>query len=110
MERANLQKKARRKIAREFRKFRRTTLLYASKQEIWHDASKISFMDAVTNYFEYNDNISEAYLKLAIIEPAILQLMWQVYIKDQRLDCWSWDGINEILEKVLLSWRVKKCA
>lgn len=109
-ERILLERKAKRKISREFRKFRRTTLLYATKIDLWNSSTKITFFDSVHEYFEYNEEIPDAYLKLAVIEPALMHLLWQAYQKDESLDFCTWEGISEILERVLLSWRVLKAA
>lgn len=110
MDRTILERKVKRKILKEFRKFRKITLLYATKPDIWQSANKISFMESARDYFEYNELIPEPYLKLALVEPALLQLMWQEYLKDSYADYMTWDGLDAILETVLLKWKAQKCA
>lgn len=105
-----LYKKARKSIEREFFRFRRTNLIHARKAEIWDICHKIHFYSCVKEYFSLNSGIPKLYLELAVAEPALLQTMWNTYLKHENLQYQTWEEIEEILETVVLQWKVSKAA
>lgn len=101
-----LRRRAKRNIEREYNRFRRFNLKFASKKEIWDISHKVFFMSCCLEYFTLNDKIPKLYLELAIIDPALLQTMWSVYLQYEELGCETWPEIEEILEKALLEWKI----
>lgn len=102
-----LHRKVKRKIEREYNKFRRFNLRYASKEEIWDISHKVYFMSCAMEYYSLNTGIPKLYLELAVIDPALLQTMWSVYLKNENLGCETWKDIEEILEQVVAQWKLE---
>ena len=102
-----LRRKAKRNIEREYNRFRRFNLKYASKEEIWDISHKVYFMSCCLEYFSLNKVIPKLYLELAVIDSALLQSMWAAYLDDEKLQCETWKDIEEILERVVLRWKLK---
>lgn len=105
-----LRRKAKRRIEREYQRFRKTKLIHATKTEIWNLSHKIYFYSSIREYFDINGAIPGIYLELASVEPALIHMMWEMYLKEERLQFQTWEGIEEILEQVLLSWKVPSAA
>ncbi len=101
-----LRRKAKRNIEREYYRFRRFNLKYASKKEIWEISHKVYFMSCCLEYYTLNKEIPKLYLELAIIDPALLQTMWSTYLKDENLGCETWSDIEQILDQVVMQWKL----
>jgi len=99
-----IQKKARRKIFREFYVFKRTVRRSFSFEEIWNGCQKIRFYSAVKEYFEYNEEIPKAYMELVVKEKEPIRKMWETYLKDGSLRSDTWEDLDGILEAMLLKW------
>lgn len=101
-----LRRRAKKKIEREYFKFRRVTLRYATKSEIWNICHKVHFFCTVTEYFQLKPSIPKLYLELAVVDPALLQTMWDTYLKYEELQYETWADIEEILDKVVTYWKL----
>lgn len=102
----NLKKTVRRKVEREFRRFKRTMIYGASKEELWEACGKIHFYDCLYEYFDLNEKIPEIYLELAYAVPDFLETVWRVYLKQEDSGYQTWSEINDLLEKVLMRWKL----
>ena len=80
--------------------------LHKLLEEIWESCGRIHFYCCVRDYFAYNPEIPPEYLMIvsAIQEP--VSAMWQLYLKLSSLQYETWEGIEEILDELLLSWRL----
>lgn len=101
----NLYKRAKKKVIKEYFRFKRTNLRYAKKSEIWDIAHKVHFYCTVKEYFCLKPSIPRLYLELAIVEPEILLEMWNTYLRHEELQYQTWEDIEEIIEKLLLEWK-----
>ena len=102
-----LRRKAKRNIKREYNNFQKFNLKYASKKEIWDISHKVFFMSCCLEYFTLNKAIPKLYLELAIVDPALLQTMWSVYLKHEDISCETWDELERILELVVSEWKME---
>lgn len=95
-----------RKVLRECGRYKKRMLTKMSKEEIWESCGRIHFYCCVREYFAYNPEIPPEYLMIvsAIQEP--VSAMWQLYLKLSSLQYETWEGIEEILDELLLSWRL----
>jgi len=102
-----LRRKAKRNIEREYNRFRKFNLRYASKKEIWEISHKVYFMSCCMEYYTLNKAIPKLYLELAIIDTTLLQTMWGVYLKHEDIGCETWPEIERILEVVVSQWKME---
>jgi len=102
-----LRRKAKRNIEREYNRFRKFNLRYASKKEIWEISHKVYFMSCCMEYYTLNKAIPKLYLELAIIDPTLLQTMWGVYLKNEDIGCETWTEIERLLELVVSQWKLE---
>lgn len=100
------QKKAYRKILREFRRYKRRLLTSSTKEEIWEACGKIHFYCCLKEYFQYNSKIPRGYLCLVMEAAEPIQAIWQFYLKDEHTMYLTWEGIEELLEGMLLEWKM----
>ena len=105
-----LYKKARKRVEREVFRFRRVTLIHARKADIWDLCHKVHFYTCVKEYFSLNSGIPQLYLELALADPALVQTMWNTYLKNEHLQYQTWEDIEEILETVVIQWKGIKVA
>jgi len=101
-----IRKKARKKVFHEFHVFKRKVYRSFNFEEQWNACRKIQFYSIVKEYFEFNETIPEGYLALVIKEKRPILAMWETYLKDMRLQCNTWEDIDELLEIMLLGWRL----
>ena len=102
-----LRRRARWKIDQEYKRFRKFNLRYASKKEIWESSRKVYFMSCCMEYYTLNKAIPRLYLELAIVDPALLQTMWGVYLKNEDIGCETWTDIERLLELVVSQWKLE---
>ena len=102
-----LARKARKKIKSEYYRFRKFNLKYASKKEIWDISLKVYFMSCCLEYFTLNKAIPKLYLELAVLDPALLQTMWGVYLKHDDIGCETWPELEQILDLVVSQWKLE---
>lgn len=100
-----LQRKAYRKVLREYQAYKRKVLCRMSREEAWEECGHIHFFCCAREYFELNERIPEGYLYLVIALNFPIQAMWEMYLQKECLYYQTWDGIEEILEEMLLKWR-----
>ena len=102
-----LHRKAKRKIEKEFKNYKKFNLKYASKAEIWDICHRIYIYTVCMEYFSLNPDIPKVYLELALADPALLQTIWSTYKKYEQLKCDTWNDVEDILAQVLLHWKLQ---
>ena len=102
----NEQKKAYRKVLRVFRHYRRKALGSYSGKEIWEACGRIHFYCCVKEYFQYNPEIPQGYLCLILAIPKPIESMWQFYLKHESTEYLTWEGLEALLEGMLLAWEL----
>ena len=98
-----LRMSAKRNILRSYRRFKQT-MLCADKKTIWDHSEKISFINGVVDYFLHNETIPEVFYQMAVSDPDLLNLMYQVYKSDQKLFYHTLADFDKVLEQVLINW------
>lgn len=100
----NEQKKAYRKILREFRRYKRKQMISSTKEEIWEACGKIHFYCCLKEYFQYKQDIPRGYLCLVLELAEPISAMWQFYLREEHtmyltwrelMNCWRrccWNG------------------
>ena len=91
---------------KEFQIYKRKVIYRMSNEEAWNACGKIHFYNCIKEYFELNDQISQAYLELVLKEPMPVQMLWEIYLRQDYLRYQTWDEIDELLEAALLGWRL----
>ena len=105
-----LRSKAKRKINQEFQRYKRAVMMYEPKVNVWESSHKIHFYCCIREYFHLNPKIPNVYLELAVKEYGLIQSMWNVYLKHEELQYYTWEGIEDILEHILLEWKIPQTA
>jgi len=99
-------KKAYRKVLREFQNYKRKSVRRMSRKEVWNACGRIHFYNCIKEYFELNDQIPQEYLDLVLAEPLPIRMLWEAYLQEESLRYQTWDEINELMETVLLAWKL----
>lgn len=101
----DLKRRIQRRVCWEYRKFK-WKMRWSSFEEMWDASSRILFYSAVREYFEFNDRIPEIYLDVLAMESCPVEAMWEMYLKEVHLQYQTWEEIEEILETMLMKWRI----
>lgn len=102
----NVQRKARYRVKKEYVRFKRRLMCRGTKEEVWNACRKIHFFECLREYFDFNARIPEKYLELAAAEPELMERAWRLYLREERLEYGTWTEIEELLEELLMRWRV----
>lgn len=104
----NIRRKAQRNIRKEFLRFKRELFLRHTKGDIWEACEKIHFYTCMREYFQLNEKIPRVYLELAQARRGLIGMAWDEYLKEERLRYQTWPELEELLEAVLLKWRMPR--
>lgn len=101
-----LQKRAVKKIQREFQSFKRKTISSSSKAEVFEACAKIHFYSCIKEYFELNSRIPKGIFELALKQPGLIEAAWRMYLKSDKYGYQTWEEIDELLEDMLMGWKL----
>jgi len=99
---------AKRKVEKEYQKFKKNVIFHKCKEEIWELCTKIQFYTCIEEYFALNSRIPEEYLLLAMAEPKVIEKAWKKYLRDDSLSYSTWGEIDELFSCLLMSWKMPK--
>lgn len=102
----NLRKKAQKKISHEFQIFKRKIWYRMPLHEIWESSRQICFYSMVREYFEVNAEIPRVYMELVMVLDKPISTMWETYLTESGLCYQTWEDIGEILESILMKWKL----
>lgn len=102
----DVRRKACRRVEKEYIRFKRKLIYQGSKEEIWEACGKIHFFECMKEYFALNEWIPRGYLELAVTEPEFLERAWRLYLREEQLQYRTWAEIDELLEALLMRWRI----
>ena len=98
--------RANKKIQKEFVKYKRKVMRHYSKEQLWKESTRISFYQCISEYFEYQNYIAEGYLSLVLSVDSPIAALWQAYLQEECLGFYTFDEIEQLLERILLSWNL----
>lgn len=75
----------------------RYRILSGNNQSIYDACIQIRFYECMYEYFYYNEDIAEEYIKLLCGNDWILETLYRVYIKHEFLEVGTWKDISELL-------------
>lgn len=102
----NVEKQARKKVLREYRLFKRRFRYRKTFGDLWEACGQVHFYSTVKEYFELNEKIPKVYLELIMKEERPLAAMWETYLSEDYLRYQTWEEIEEILEAMLIKWKL----
>ena len=89
-----------RRTEKEYRRFHHK-MMNQSKTALWDGCHKVLFYSTIKEYFEYQKEIPEKYLKVLLSYSHPIEMMWEIYLKYEEISIETWDGIEDLLEAVV---------
>ena len=102
----DIRRKAQCRVEKEYVRFKRKLIYQSTKEEIWKACGKIHFFECMKEYFELNECIPREYLELAAAEPGLVERAWRLYLREEQLEYRTWVEMDELLEALLMRWRI----